>query len=112
MPIPIAEAVAEQADLARTKAGAVKNVPKFLFSSALAGAYVGVGIVLLAATTGPLAAANSPAVKLGAGAGVGVALTPVGPAGAGPFTRLNMIMPPGPAAGPVNPLERLARSGA
>ena len=48
MPIPIAEAVAEQADLARTKAGAVKNVPKFLFSSALAGAYVGVGIVLLA----------------------------------------------------------------
>src|SRR5437588_218187 len=87
MPIPIAEAVAEQADLARTKAVAAKNVPKFLFSSALAGAFVGVGIVLLAATTGPLAAANSPAVKLVAGAVFGVALTLVVMAGSELFWR-------------------------
>jgi nitrite transporter NirC len=107
MPIPIAEAVAEQADLARTKAVAAKNVPKFLFSSALAGAYVGVGIVLLAATTGPLAAANSPAVKLVAGAVFGVALTLVIMAGADLFTGLNMIMLQGLAAGTVNALELL-----
>ncbi|MDQ1515945.1 MAG: nitrite transporter [Actinomycetota bacterium] len=107
MPIPIAEAVSEQADLARTKAVAAKNVPKFLFSSALAGAYVGVGIVLLAATTGPLAAANSPAVKLVAGAVFGVALTLVIMAGADLFTGLNMIMLQGLAAGTVNALELL-----
>jgi nitrite transporter NirC len=108
MPIPVAEAVAEQAALARTKAGAVKNVPKFLFSSALAGAYVGVGIVLIAATVGPLAAANSPAVKLVAGAVFGVALTLVILAGADLFTGLNMIMLQGLAAGTVNALELLA----
>jgi len=107
MPIPIAEAVAEQADLARTKAVAAKNVPKFLFSSALAGAFVGVGIVLLAATTGPLAAANSPAVKLVAGAVFGVALTLVVMAGSELFTGLNMVMLQGLAAGTVNALEVL-----
>jgi nitrite transporter NirC len=107
MPIPIAEAVAEQAELAATKATAAKNVPKFLFSSALAGAFVGVGIALLAATTGPLAAANSPAVKLVAGAVFGVALTLVVMAGSELFTGLNMIMVQGLAAGTVNAVEVL-----
>jgi nitrite transporter NirC len=107
MPIPVAEAVAEQAELARTKAVAAKNVPKYLFGSALAGAYVGVGIVLLAATTGPLAAANSPAVKLVAGAVFGVALTLVIMAGSELFTGLNMIMLQGLAAGTVNVIEVL-----
>jgi nitrite transporter NirC len=107
MPIPIAEAVAEQADLARTKAVAARNVPKFLFSSALAGAFVGVGIVLMAATTGPLAAANSPAVKLVAAAVFGVALTLVIMAGSELFTGLNMIMLQGLAAGVVNAVEVL-----
>ena len=107
MPIPIAEAVAEQAELAGTKAEAAKNVPKFLFSSALAGAFVGVGIVLLAATTGPLAAANSPAVKLVAGAVFGVALTLVIMAGSELFTGLNMVMLQGLAARTVNALEVL-----
>jgi len=107
MPIPIAEAVAEQADLARTKAVAARNVPKFLFSSALAGAFVGVGIVLLAATAGPLAAANSPAVKLVAGAVFGVALTLVVMAGSELFTGLNMVMLQGLATGAVNAVEVL-----
>jgi len=107
MPIPIAEAVAEQADLARTKAVAARNVPKFLFSSALAGAFVGVGIVLMAATTGPLAAANSPAVKLVAAAVFGVALTLVIMAGSELFTGLNMIMLQGLAAGVVNAVDVL-----
>lgn len=107
MPIPIAEAVAEQADLARTKAVAARNVPKFLFSSALAGAFVGVGIVLMAATTGPLAAANSPAVKLVAAAVFGVALTLVIMAGSELFTGLNMVMVQGLAAGTVKAVEVL-----
>jgi len=107
MPIPIDEAVAEQAALARTKAVAVRNVPKYLFASALAGAFVGVGIVVMAATTGPLAAANSPAVKLVAAAVFGVALTLVVMAGAELFTGLNMIMLQGLAAGTVNAVEVL-----
>src|SRR5579885_3490713 len=107
MPIPIDETVAEQAALARTKAVAARNVPKFLFSSALAGAFVGVGIVLMAATTGPLAAANSPAVKLVAASVFGVALTLVIMAGSELFTGLNMVMLQGLAAGTVNAVELL-----
>jgi nitrite transporter NirC len=107
MPIPIDEAVAEQAALARTKAVAARSVPKYLFSSALAGAFVGVGIVLMAATTGPLAAANSPAVKLVAASVFGVALTLVIMAGSELFTGLNMIMLQGLAAGTVNAVEVL-----
>ncbi len=107
MPIPIDEAVAEQAALARTKAVAARNVPKYLFASALAGAFVGVGIVVMAATTGPLAAANSPAVKLVAASVFGVALTLVVMAGAELFTGLNMIMLQGLAAGTVNAVEVL-----
>ena len=61
----------------------------------------------IAATTGPLAAANSPAVKLVAGAVFGVALTLVVMAGSELFTGLNMVMLQGLAAGTVNALEVL-----
>ena len=107
MPIPIDEAVAEQAALAGSKAVAARNVPKYLFSSALAGAFVGVGIVLMAATAGPLAAANSPAVKLVAASVFGVALTLVIMAGSELFTGLNMTMIQGFVAGTVNAVEVL-----
>jgi len=107
MPIPIDEAVAEQAALAGSKAVAARNVPKYLFSSALAGAFVGVGIVLMAATAGPLAAANSPAVKLVAASVFGVALTLVIMAGSELFTGLNMTMVQGFVAGTVNAVDVL-----
>jgi nitrite transporter NirC len=92
MPIPISEAVEESAVLARTKAAQVGRLPRYLLSSALAGAYVGVAVVLLFSVAGPLAAAGSPATKLVQGAIFGVALTLVVFAGAELFTGNVMYM--------------------
>ena len=108
MPIPISEAVGESADLAKTKARQVLNLPRYLMLSALAGAFVGVGIVLIVSTAGPLMAAASPATKLVAGAVFGVALTLVVFAGAELFTGNVMFMLQGLAAGTVNMAELMA----
>jgi nitrite transporter NirC len=77
MPISIPEAVED---------GSAQAV------SALAGAYIGVAVVLLASTAGPLAASGSAATKLVAGAVFGVALTLVVFAGAELFTGNVMVM--------------------
>ena len=98
MPIPIPDALSESADLARTKAQQVRLLPRYLFSSALAGAYVGVAVVLLASVAGPLASSSSPATKLVQGAVFGVALTLVVFAGAELFTGNVMYMLQGLAA--------------
>ena len=47
-----------------TKAMQVRRLPRYLAASALAGAYVGVAVVLLASVAGPFVAANAPAGKL------------------------------------------------
>jgi nitrite transporter NirC len=70
-------------------------------SSALAGAFVGVAVVLLASVAGPLVATASPAAKLVQGAVFGVALTLVVFAGAELFTGNVMYMLQGLAAGAV-----------
>jgi nitrite transporter NirC len=108
MPIPISEAVGESADLAKTKAKQVLNLPRYLMLSALAGAFVGVGIVLIVSTAGPLMAAASPATKLVSGAVFGIALTLVVFAGAELFTGNVMFMLQGLAAGTVNMAELMA----
>jgi nitrite transporter len=105
MPIPISEAVTESADLAQIKAKQVLHLPRYLLISALAGAYVGVAVVLLVSTAGPLAAATSPATKLVSGAVFGIALTLVVFAGAELFTGNVMVMLQGLAAGTVNLTE-------
>jgi nitrite transporter NirC len=92
MPIPISDAVDETAEQAVSKATAARNLPRYFLASALAGAYVGVAVVLLASTAGPLAAASSPATKLVAGCVFGVALTLVVFAGAELFTGNVMVM--------------------
>ena len=61
MPVPVPEALADAATLAEAKAKAVKSLPRYLAQSALAGAYVGVAVVLLMSVAGPLAAAVSSA---------------------------------------------------
>jgi nitrite transporter NirC len=108
MPVPIPEAVEESAGLARTKAKQVGNLPRYLMNSALAGAYVGVAVVLLVSTAGPLAAAGSPATKLVSGVVFGVALTLVVFAGAELFTGNVMYMLQGLAAGAVTVAELAA----
>jgi nitrite transporter NirC len=92
MPIPIPEALDESAALARTKSLQVRRLPRYLASSALAGAFVGIAVVLLASVAGPFTAASSPAAKLVQGAVFGVALTLVVFAGAELFTGNVMVM--------------------
>ena len=93
MPIPISEALAAHEQLAVTKASQARgSMGKYLLSSTLAGAYVGVAVVLLIMTSAPLVAAGHPFAKLVQGGVFGVALTLVVFAGAELFTGNNMIM--------------------
>jgi nitrite transporter NirC len=92
MPVPVPEALADAGALAEAKAAGVKRLPRYLAQSALAGAYVGIAVVLLLSTAGPLAAADNPATKLVQGAVFGIALTLVLFAGAELFTGNAMFM--------------------
>ena len=92
MPVPIPAALDDATELARTKATQVRSLPRYLVSSALAGGYVGVAVVLLLSVSGPLAAASSPFARLVQGAVFGVALTLVVFAGAELFTGNVMYM--------------------
>lgn len=93
MPVTIADALAEAGAAAAAKAEAAGRSPSRYFAcSALAGAYVGVAVVVLLSVAGPLAAAGSPATRLVAGAVFGVALTLVVFAGAELFTGNAMFM--------------------
>lgn len=75
MPIPVSEALADQAETAVGKAEELRRPGRYLVSSMLAGAYVGVAVVLLLQATGPLNAVQSPWTKLVQGLVFGVALT-------------------------------------
>jgi nitrite transporter NirC len=92
MPIPISEALDDTAAAASAKAAAVSDLPRYLASSALAGVYVGLAIVLLVSVSAPLVAAGSGAARLVQGAVFGLALTLVIFAGAELFTGNVMFM--------------------
>ena len=109
MPIPVPEALDESAELAVAKAAqARRTLPRYLASSALAGVFVGVAVVLLLSVAGPLAASTSPATKLVQGAVFGVALTLVVFAGAELFTGNVMVMVHGVWARRVSPAQLVA----
>lgn len=92
MPIPIPDALDEQANAAATKVTAAGDLPRYLVSSALAGAYVGIAVVLLVSLSAPLVASGSAAAKLVQAAVFGIALTLVVFAGAELFTGNAMVM--------------------
>jgi nitrite transporter NirC len=92
MPVPIQDALDETIAQARTKVALSRTPIRYSAQAALAGAYVGVAVVLLASVAGPLASASSPATKLVQGAVFGIALTLVVFAGAELFTGNNMTM--------------------
>jgi nitrite transporter NirC len=92
MPIPYSEAIDDVCAQAVDKAETVRSPLRYGALAALAGAYVGIAVVLLASVAGPLAAATSPATKLVQGAVFGIALTLVVFAGAELFTGNNMVM--------------------
>lgn len=92
MPIPIPEALDDHAALAATKARSARDLPRYLASAALAGAYVGIAVVLLVSLSAPLVASGSAATKLVQAAVFGIALTLVVFAGAELFTSNAMVM--------------------
>ncbi len=97
------ETIATVAAAARTKAGLLRHGPlQYLVLSALAGAYVGLGIVLIFAIGAPLQAAGSGATKAVMGASFGVALTLVIFAGSELFTGNNLVMTVGLLSRTVN----------
>jgi nitrite transporter NirC len=96
VPTPLADALQEQSVTAGSKFDHARRRPgSYLVSSMLAGAFIGVGVVLLIAVGGPLQAAASPWVKLIEGLVFGVALTIVIFAGADLVTGNMMTMPQG-----------------
>jgi nitrite transporter len=82
------------------KAVALRRSPlAYFILSALAGIYVGFGIVLIFAIGGPLSAANSPFTKVVMGASFGIALSLVIFAGSELFTGNNLVMTLGALTG-------------
>src|SRR5438477_12722685 len=75
------------------------SLPRYLILSALAGAYVGLGIALIFAIGAPLSAAGSPFVKVVMGASFGVALSLVIFAGSELFTGNAMVLTIGALTG-------------
>jgi nitrite transporter NirC len=98
------ETIAAMAAAARAKAGLLRHGPRqYLVLSALAGAYVGLGIVLIFAIGAPLQAAGSGATRAVMGASFGVALTLVIFAGSELFTGNNLVMTVGALSRTVTP---------
>lgn len=92
MPVSIEDALAAHAGAAEAKSEAVNDLPRYLMSSALAGAYVGMAIVLLISVSAPFVAAGSAGAKLIQAGVFGLALTLVVFAGAELFTGNAMVM--------------------
>lgn len=91
---------------AQAKADALKATPLgYFILSALAGVYVGFGIVLIFAIGAPFSAASHPATKLVMGASFGVALALVIFAGSELFTGNTMVMTIGVLKGKVSPFS-------
>jgi nitrite transporter len=98
------ETVGVIAGTARAKSFLLRHSPRqYLVLSALAGAYVGLGIVLIFAIGAPLQASGSAATKTVMGASFGIALTLVIFAGSELFTGNNLVMTVGGLSGTVSP---------
>lgn len=88
----LAQALSTQSEAARKKVGSARRPARYLVAAMLAGAYIGVGVVLMVATAGPFLADGAPAERLVAGGVFAAALTLVVFAGAELFTGNVMVM--------------------
>lgn len=93
----LAQALTTQSEAARKKVGSARRPARYLVAAMLAGAYIGVGVVLMVATAGPFLAAGSPGERLVAGGVFAAALTLVVFAGAELATSAMMILAQGVA---------------
>jgi nitrite transporter len=99
--LSIPETVDAQADAARHKVDLLTTPPLFLVRTMLAGAYIGIGVLIMATAGGPLAVAGSPFTPLVQGLVFGVALTVVLVAGAELATSAMMILTQGALRGAI-----------
>ncbi|MCC2335491.1 formate/nitrite transporter family protein [Cellulomonas wangsupingiae] len=97
--LTIPEAVAAQADSAVHKVALTRTPGLFLVRTMLAGAYIGIGVLIMVTAGGPLVAAGSPWAPLVNGAVFGIALTIVLVAGAELATSAMMILTQGAMLG-------------
>lgn len=93
--LTIPEALDVQSDVAISKTDSLKTPGRFLVSAMLAGVYMGIGVVLMVSTAGPLLAAGDGFAKLVSGLVFGAALTLTVFAGADLGTSAMMILPIG-----------------
>lgn len=93
--LTIPQTLQVQADAAVERARSLRTPGALLVSGMLAGAYIGVGVVLMLCTAGPLLAAGDGFARLVAGLVFGVALTLVVFAGADLATSAMMVLPQG-----------------
>lgn len=103
--LTIAETLDVQATAAVHKVETARSLGRFLISGMLAGAYIGVGVVLMVSTAGPLIAAGDGLAKLVAGLVFGVALTLVVFAGADLVTSAMMVLPQGSLQRAITPWQ-------
>ncbi|SIT70868.1 formate/nitrite transporter family protein [Microbacterium sp. RU33B] len=101
--LSIERALAGQAEAAAHKADGLRTPARFAASGILAGVYIGVGVVLMVSTAGPLLAAGTGMHKLVSGLVFGAALTIVVFAGAELVTSSMMTLPQGVAMRAVRP---------
>lgn len=92
MPLPLLQAIDDNAASAVSKSSAARATPRYLASSALAGAFVGFAVVLLISVSAPLVAEGSGIARLVQGCVFGLALVLVVFAGAELFTGNAMVM--------------------
>ncbi len=97
--LTIPEAVAAQADGAVHKLELTRTPGLFLVRTMLAGAYIGIGVLIMVTAGGPLVVAGSPWAPLVNGAVFGIALTIVLVAGAELATSAMMILTQGAMQG-------------
>ena len=93
--LTVPQTLQAQAAVAVQKVDALKRPGGFLVSAVLAGAYIGIGIVVMVSTAGPLVAAGDGSARLISGLVFGIALTLVVFAGADLATSAMMVLPIG-----------------
>ncbi|MDL5350573.1 formate/nitrite transporter family protein [Microbacterium sp. zg-YB36] len=105
--LSIEQALVVQCDAAAHKVAGLRTPARFVVAGMLAGAYLGIGVVLMISAAGPLTAAGSGAGKLVSGAVFGAALTLVLFAGGELATSSMMTLPQGVLMRVVRPMRAL-----
>lgn len=93
--LSLSENLDYQARSAQTRVAGMKHFGGFLASSAIAGAFVGLGVLFMLTAGGPLKAAGHPAAQLIAGSVFGVGLVLVVFSGVQLLTSAMMVFPIG-----------------